>query len=160
MLLLLEIHVPWLPQFSNILNKGLCSLLCSFSSLPPQSGGVYFTILDLGFTYMTYLDQWSLSKYKSTKGLRIIQAVRLALLYVCSLHEKTKPRQVLWFLQEDKKHMEQNQSPMPAEIHPWAAETLSQAQPRWAPPVNWELYELSKCLWFHAIVFLITTLYQ
>lgn len=72
----------------------LCPLPCSFSVLLPLklwsvSDHSYF-----GFTHMTYLNQWNVSKGSGTKRLRIIQAVGLSLLYFCHLRENTKSRRL------------------------------------------------------------------
>lgn len=67
--------------------------------------------LDFVFTHVTYADPRNVSKFNGTKGLRIIQEVRLVLWYFYHLHTKTKYKQALRFLEEDRKHVERNEPP-------------------------------------------------
>ena len=73
----------------------------------------YISQLDFGFTHVPYLNYWNVRRYNGNKGLRIVQAVGLALLHFNHLHARTKSRQALRFLEEDRKHTEHNQSPHP-----------------------------------------------
>lgn len=55
-----------------------------------------------------------LTSAMETKAWKLFKQFGLALLYFNHLHGRTKTRQTLKFLEEDRKHTEQNQSP-----HPW-----------------------------------------